>query len=325
MTTDLSNTREHRGCQPVRFAVSQALCTQTSVRPWHLKSFCSSNSSPRPPLPSLQDGRCSRTYTTGLIFLRGDISWPTRSQDLTPCDYFLWGYLKAKVFKHRPRTLQALKDAIHLEVARIPQDMLDRVKRNIRICLQQCTDNNSHHLQDILFKTMWFKTSHVVVSESKNKIFESRIVFFVIRLKIQGSYFAPPCTWISMACPKQSRQPVALANPAMSLKFIQCFATNHMLKLCLACSIDGPQHQNKPLRKTYGTTVPIRHITCCVTAHRLQGYHSTDSLKAALTTLWMRSSRSHYILTVSTEVTCLSERWLQYTATKCEWRRLIQN
>ena len=28
-TTDLSNTREHRGCQTVRFAVSQALCTQT--------------------------------------------------------------------------------------------------------------------------------------------------------------------------------------------------------------------------------------------------------------------------------------------------------
>ena len=29
MTTDLSNTRELRGCQTVRFAVSQALCTQT--------------------------------------------------------------------------------------------------------------------------------------------------------------------------------------------------------------------------------------------------------------------------------------------------------
>jgi len=65
-TTDLSNTSEHRGCQTVRFAVSQALCTQTSIRPWHLKSFCSLNSSPRPPLPSLQDGRCSRTYTIGL-------------------------------------------------------------------------------------------------------------------------------------------------------------------------------------------------------------------------------------------------------------------
>jgi len=52
--------------------------------------------------------------------------------------------------------------------------------------------NNGHHLQDILFKTMWFKTSHVVVSESKNKIFVSRIVFF-IHLKIYGGYFAPTC------------------------------------------------------------------------------------------------------------------------------------
>jgi len=89
-----------------------------------------------------------------LISLRGDISWPARSPDLTPCDYFLWGYLKAEVFKHRPRTLQALKDAIRLEVGRIPHDMLDRVMRNIRIRLKQFIDNNGHHLQDILFKTM---------------------------------------------------------------------------------------------------------------------------------------------------------------------------
>ena len=89
-----------------------------------------------------------------LISLRGDILWPARSPDLTPCDYFLWGYLKAEVFKHRPRALQALKDAICLEVARISHDMLDRVMRNIRIRLQQCIDNNGHHLQDILFKTM---------------------------------------------------------------------------------------------------------------------------------------------------------------------------
>ena len=120
-----------------------------------------------------------------LISLRDGISWPARSPDLTLCDYFLWGYLKAEVFKHRPRTLQALKDAIRLEVARIPHDMLDRVMWNIRICLEQCIDNNGHHLQDTLFKTMWFKTSHVVVSESKNKIFVSRIVFLLFTLKFR--------------------------------------------------------------------------------------------------------------------------------------------
>ena len=35
-----------------------------------------------------------------LISLRGDEEWPARSPDLSPCDFFLWGYLKEKVFKH---------------------------------------------------------------------------------------------------------------------------------------------------------------------------------------------------------------------------------
>jgi len=37
-----------------------------------------------------------------LMSLRGDVEWPERSPDLSPCDVFLWGYLKEKVFKHRP-------------------------------------------------------------------------------------------------------------------------------------------------------------------------------------------------------------------------------
>jgi len=43
--------------------------------------------------------------------------------------------------------------------------------------------NSDHHLQYILFKTMWFKTSHVVVAESKNKRFVSRIVYLLFTLK----------------------------------------------------------------------------------------------------------------------------------------------
>lgn len=44
-----------------------------------------------------------------LISNRGDIPWPARSPDLAPCDYFLWGYLKSKVYNNRPATLEALK------------------------------------------------------------------------------------------------------------------------------------------------------------------------------------------------------------------------
>ena len=37
-----------------------------------------------------------------LISLRGDVGWPALSPDLSPCDFFLWGYLKEKVFKRCP-------------------------------------------------------------------------------------------------------------------------------------------------------------------------------------------------------------------------------
>ncbi len=28
----------------------------------------------------------------------GPISWPPRSPDLTPCDFFLWGHIKSKIY-----------------------------------------------------------------------------------------------------------------------------------------------------------------------------------------------------------------------------------
>ena len=44
-----------------------------------------------------------------LITLRGDVEWPARSPDLSPCDVFLWGYLKEKVFKHVLDLLRILR------------------------------------------------------------------------------------------------------------------------------------------------------------------------------------------------------------------------
>ena len=92
-------------------------------------------------------------FPSRLISLWGDIGWPARSPDLTPCDFFLWGYLKAKVYKHRPQTLQALKDAIREEVEAIRPEMTNRVMENFRERLWQCMANNGRHLSDVIFKT----------------------------------------------------------------------------------------------------------------------------------------------------------------------------
>ncbi|GFU09823.1 hypothetical protein TNCV_1292131 [Trichonephila clavipes] len=38
------------------------------------------------------------TFGDRLISRFGPVNWPPRSCDLTPLDYFLWGYVKSLVF-----------------------------------------------------------------------------------------------------------------------------------------------------------------------------------------------------------------------------------
>ena len=41
-----------------------------------------------------------------------DQNWPPRSYDLTPLDFFLWGYLKSKVYVNNSTTICALQEEI---------------------------------------------------------------------------------------------------------------------------------------------------------------------------------------------------------------------
>ena len=64
-------------------------------------------------------------------FEQGDValmSWPLRSPDLTPCDFFLWGFVKDTDFvPPGPANLQELRNHITTAVALIDRDMLTRV------------------------------------------------------------------------------------------------------------------------------------------------------------------------------------------------------
>ena len=42
----------------------------------------------------------------------GDYKWPPRSCDLTPLDFFLWGYVKDKFYADAPQSFQELKEKI---------------------------------------------------------------------------------------------------------------------------------------------------------------------------------------------------------------------
>lgn len=55
---------------------------------------------------------------------RGAIEWPARSPDLSPLDYYFWGYLKDQVYRTKPQDLVELRLRIVEEAARIPVDAI---------------------------------------------------------------------------------------------------------------------------------------------------------------------------------------------------------
>lgn len=82
-----------------------------------------------------------------LTSLRGDMGWSVQSLNLSPCDY-----LKEKVFKHHPESLEDLKEWIQQKIDTILTELTQRVMKNFRKYLQQCVNDNSHHLSDTIFK-----------------------------------------------------------------------------------------------------------------------------------------------------------------------------
>ena len=47
-----------------------------------------------------------------IISRRAVVVWPSRSCNLTPLDYYLWGAVKDKCYADKPETIDALKDNI---------------------------------------------------------------------------------------------------------------------------------------------------------------------------------------------------------------------
>jgi hypothetical protein len=65
-------------------------------------------------------------FPARVVSRRGNIELPARLPDLNACDFFLWGYLKSKVYEKKPR-ITDLNQNIREEVAAISPTMLQRV------------------------------------------------------------------------------------------------------------------------------------------------------------------------------------------------------
>jgi hypothetical protein len=89
----------------------------------------------------------------GRLILRfGVILWPARSPDLTALDFFLWGYLKYKVYATRLHSTQELKDCIVEGIGTIYVAILQRLMQNFRQLLPQCIECYGGHLKQVIFR-----------------------------------------------------------------------------------------------------------------------------------------------------------------------------
>lgn len=78
----------------------------------------------------------------------GPTTWPPRSPDLTPLDFFLWGFLKDKVYvTPLPANLAELRNRITATVALVTPDMLQRVWEEIDFRWDVCRMTNGSHIE----------------------------------------------------------------------------------------------------------------------------------------------------------------------------------
>ncbi|GFU56553.1 hypothetical protein TNCV_1406991 [Trichonephila clavipes] len=92
------------------------------------------------------------TFGDRLISRFGPVNWPPRSCNLTPLDYFLWGYVKSLVYADKPQTLDHLEDNIRRVIADIRPQMLEKVTENWTSRLDYIRTSRGSHMPEIIFK-----------------------------------------------------------------------------------------------------------------------------------------------------------------------------
>lgn len=90
-------------------------------------------------------------YRYRWIGRNGPIAWPPRSPDLTPLDFYVWGYMKSEVYAVEIQTREQLLIRIENAAIKIRENLLtfsmtDAIKKRFRACILQ----NGSHFENVV-------------------------------------------------------------------------------------------------------------------------------------------------------------------------------
>ncbi|GBN25045.1 hypothetical protein AVEN_108528-1 [Araneus ventricosus] len=75
------------------------------------------------------------------------MAWPPRSPDITPLDFYLWGYVKQHVYSERINDVNLLKPRITDIIHSVTPDVHTRVWEELDYRLDVCRATNGTHIE----------------------------------------------------------------------------------------------------------------------------------------------------------------------------------
>lgn len=93
----------------------------------------------------------NRRFTNRWIGIHSNLhEWPPRSPDLTPMDFFAWGFIRDQVYKTLPTNRDELIEKIQTASRNITPLMLNKVRQNFMRRVALCLENNGGYLEHML-------------------------------------------------------------------------------------------------------------------------------------------------------------------------------
>ncbi|GBN34600.1 hypothetical protein AVEN_230528-1 [Araneus ventricosus] len=75
------------------------------------------------------------------------MTWPPRSPDIAPLDFYLWGYVTQHVCSERINDINHLKQRITDVIQSVTPDVLTRVWEELDYRLDVCSTTNGAHIE----------------------------------------------------------------------------------------------------------------------------------------------------------------------------------